>query len=796
MSYPDTESASFYDEILSKKEFIENDKEQFCLQTHQKLLSNFINPLTQYSSLLVYHQPGLGKTLTAISIAENFKKSYKIVVFIKNKILEANFKKELIYSCANFYTTEDDRKILLSNISEVDYDSLREKEDLERKVNREINKHYSFYTYGGLFSETIGNKPKSLSNCVVICDEIHNGIGNNIYTELFNLLQKSSNFKTVLLTATPVFESVTEIFEISNLLNVNQTRKLLPIRNDLLTEKMVEKIPGENKFLNDSVLALTKSGKEALKVSLRGKVSKLDIPQNSSFAKKIFVGSPALPGSSTTLFKTKMSPNQEKIYNTVKKDDILFKDSSDISTMIYPDNSFGKEGFEKYILKSKVAPEFLKKTQLKNFSPKIHSILENLEDTKGPSFVYSNYVSAGGTELISAVLKTNGYSSNVFDNTQSKKKFFVFGESLGFAKRQKILRLFNSKKNINGDIIKVIIGSPSVSEGVSFKNIRSIHILEPHWNLSRIDQIVGRGVRFLSHSALPEKERNVRIFLHATVSIVKPLESIDLLKYVLSEKKDKVGKSVSRLLQELAIDCAIFKKKQTSGSIDYSRECDYSKCDYVCNGKISKVDTSTYSLQDHSPETKAFILQSIAKLFSTGFVYTSDFIVSYITKKKRISPDDILILLTGEVLKLRDTFKNPFGVPGRIVRNYDTFNIIPRESLEEEQFSRMFKKEVNIKDLPKPYVRVKPRSPKKVKFDNNNSIIGIKERDGVFKIVYNPENVKYDDNRKNKTGKVCSSYPKEILKKMIDTLRIKVPENQGKITKEVFCDALEKYFTK
>ncbi|MFA9198852.1 MAG: hypothetical protein ACEQSO_05335 [Aquirufa sp.] len=147
-------------------------------------------------------------------------------------------------------------------------------------------------------------------------------------------------------------------------------------------------------------------------------------------------------------------------------------------------------------------------------------------------------------------------------------------------------------------------------------------------------------------------------------------------------------------------------------------------------------------------------------------------------------------------MKLRDFFKNPFGVPGRIVRNYDTFSIIPRDSLEEEQFNRMFKKEVIVKDLPKPYVKVKPRSPKKVKFDNNNNIIGIKERNSPFKIVYNPENVKYDDNRKNKTGKVCSSYPKEILKKMIDTLKIKVPENQGKITKEVMCDALEKYFTR
>jgi superfamily II DNA or RNA helicase len=791
--YPDIDSDTFYDEILSKKEFIHNDSEQFCLQTHQKLLSNFINPLTQYSSLLVYHQPGLGKTLTAISIGEKFKKSYKIAVFIKNKILEANFRKELMYSCSNYYTTEEERKILNSNPSEVDYDANLIKEELEKRVAKQINKYYSFYTYGSLSSTNdVSNRPKTLSNSVVICDEIHNGIGNSIYTEIFNLLEKSSNFKTILLTATPIFESVSEIFEISNLLNVGQTRNLLPIRNDLLAQKLVEKIPGENSFLNDTVLVLSKAGREALSRSLRGKVSKLDIPQNSSFAKKIHVGTKISPELSTVVFKTKMTAVQEKIYKTVSKDDVLFKDSSDISTIIYPDNSFGKKGFDKYI-KGKASLDFLKKNQLKNYSPKIHSILENLEDIAGPAFIYSNYVSSGGTELIAAVLKSNGYSPNVFD-TSSKKKFFVFGEGISVGKRQKILRLFNSKKNINGDIIKVIIGSPAVSEGVSFKNIRSIHILEPHWNLSRIDQIIGRGIRFLSHSNLPEKERNVKIFLHTTLAS-NPLESIDLLKYILSEKKDRAGKTVSRLLQEISLDCNIFKKKLNS--VDYSRECDYDKCDYKCNGKFGKVDTSTYSLKDHSPETMSFILECITKLFSTGFVYTTDFIISYITsKRKNIEVDDILLVLRTAVAKNRKIFKNPNGLPSRIIRNHDTFSITPIDVSSQEQFDRMFTKEVIHKDLPKPYQpqKTKRRSPKKIQFEKGKEIFGIKE-DGIFKIVYNPENVKYDDNRKNKSGKVCSSYPKEILKKMIDTLGIKV-NDKTKITKEVMCDALEKYLIK
>ena len=38
---------------------------------------------------------GTGKSLTAAAIAENFKNNYRIIVLVKNKLLELNFKNEL-----------------------------------------------------------------------------------------------------------------------------------------------------------------------------------------------------------------------------------------------------------------------------------------------------------------------------------------------------------------------------------------------------------------------------------------------------------------------------------------------------------------------------------------------------------------------------------------------------------------------------------------------------------------------------------------------------------------------------
>ena len=75
---------------------------------------------------------------------------------------------------------------------------------------------------------------------------------------------------------------------------------------------------------------------------------------------------------------------------------------------------------------------------------------------------------------------------------------------------KEIIRL----ENKNGENIKVVIISRAGSEGLDFKNIRQIHIIDPWYNMNRIEQIIGRGVRTCSHSSLPFKYRNVCIYLH------------------------------------------------------------------------------------------------------------------------------------------------------------------------------------------------------------------------------------------------------------------------------------------
>ena len=65
------------------------------------------------------------------------------------------------------------------------------------------------------------------------------------------------------------------------------------------------------------------------------------------------------------------------------------------------------------------------------------------------------------------------------------------------------LKMATNANNKNGSKVKVILISQAGSEGLDFKFIRQVHVLEPWYNMNRIEQIIGRAVRTCSHKDLP-----------------------------------------------------------------------------------------------------------------------------------------------------------------------------------------------------------------------------------------------------------------------------------------------------
>ena len=130
----------------------------------------------------------------------------------------------------------------------------------------------------------------------------------------------------------------------------------------------------------------------------------------------------------------------------------------------------------------------------------------------------------------------DGESDSATRPFRQAKYLIITGESAFSPNNIEDIKYLNNPKNKSGEFVKVVLISKAAAEGIDFKNIRQIHVMEPWFNMNRVEQIIGRGVRNLSHCGLPFEKRNVEIFLHAT-QLPTSTESTDLYIYRLAEQK-------------------------------------------------------------------------------------------------------------------------------------------------------------------------------------------------------------------------------------------------------------------
>ena len=92
----------------------------------------------------------------------------------------------------------------------------------------------------------------------------------------------------------------------------------------------------------------------------------------------------------------------------------------------------------------------------------------------------------------------------------SAQRVWVIGASTGIGaalapQRDQMVRDYNENK------IKALLLSRAGGEGLDLKGTRLIQLLEPHWNEEALKQVTGRGIRYRSHSHLPEDQRKVHV---------------------------------------------------------------------------------------------------------------------------------------------------------------------------------------------------------------------------------------------------------------------------------------------
>ena len=353
--------------------------------------------------------------------------------------------------------------------------------------------------------------------------------------------------------------------------------------------------------------------------------------------------------------------------------------------------------------------------EIPKYSGKINNICNTIKKSKGIILIYSQFIDGGCVPLALALeemgFKRYGKNNNLFKSNDvepldaitmrprsEKGQFYhanyimITGDPYLSPDNDLELIACTNENNINGEIVKVVIVSKAGSEGLDFKNIRQVHILEPWYNFNRIEQTIGRGIRNLSHCALPFQERNVEIYLYGSETQDNNVEPVDLYMYRLAEKKAKKIGFINRILKQNAVDCLLNKPyniitkdkniqlNTASGSnIDFNIKdkihtslCDFmDNCECPCLPEDTDIDDDGIKIGSYD---ETFITMNLDKifnkvknLFKEQYVYHKNELIASINSTKFYPIEQIYMALTQLLEDDSEFITDMLGRMGKLV---------------------------------------------------------------------------------------------------------------------------------
>jgi len=301
--------------------------------------------------------------------------------------------------------------------------------------------------------------------------------------------------------------------------------------------------------------------------------------------------------------------NQDGLYTT---DDV---EQLEQQVKQQTDSSY-KDRIEKALsLLVKYGDKYFSPAGLALYSPKFKKLIENLKNPptsttsgEGLHLIYSQFRTIEGIGVLTLILNQNGFTRfkiskrsgtwalDIAEADRGKPTYALYTGTETTEEKEIIRNVFNSSwdsvpstlstqlKEINqnnnlGEIIKILMITSSGSEGITLKNTRFVHLVEPYWHPVRTDQVIGRARRICSHKDLPESLRSVEVFVYLMTFTDKQIygdkdaEKKEDRQPILSLalRNSKADKSKIDRLTPLTSDESLFEisniKKTTSNSI-------------------------------------------------------------------------------------------------------------------------------------------------------------------------------------------------------------------------------------
>ena len=528
------------------------------LMPHQYIIREmYTNPIfglgkpENTRGLMIFHATGTGKTLVAVSILLALLDLRQPIILLA-KGLQKNF---------------------LENI-----DKLVNERNLADNIKSRIN-----FISLDAFNSAVQMKSKAgtLDGKLLIVDEAHNlfkaiinsGEGDTNAKTLFKMIMDAVDLRIVFLSATPITKDPFELVCCMNMLTGNE---LLPSNYETFTNSYIDRTEIKNKDL--------------LQNRLYGLVSfvRFDLPMYPGDIEKTLEETGRPKDLGIKVEKVEMSEEQylryisirdkeEKVDMRRKRGKSQFEGVRNTPNMSIPKSGKGGSSYHiesRMISNFSVPLEFMKtdvSTLDKSFftkdnSPKIFRLVQNIKRGHKPCLVYSQFIT-GGLGVIEKFLeleKFTKWSVNEYGQVISHKlRFATISGKVNMEERNMIVETFNKAANMYGDVIAVLLVSETGAEGLDLKHIRSVHILEPYWDISRIKQIQGRAIRKGSHMNLPETDRDVQTIIYTSVpnkkieeiSTFKEKDSIDMQFLTRANRRMALIKRFEELLMSVSIEC-------------------------------------------------------------------------------------------------------------------------------------------------------------------------------------------------------------------------------------------------
>jgi hypothetical protein len=266
------------------------------------------------------------------------------------------------------------------------------------------------------------------------------------------------------------------------------------------------------------------------------------------------------------------------------------------------------------------AAKYLTPKGLETYSPKFLNVLENLKDPefRGLHLIYTQFRTIEGIGVMKLILDANGFTQfkikkdeadiwrlDIPPEKRGTPTYALYTGTETVEEKEIIRNIYNgtwsavpdtitselspiSTNNLYGEIIKVLMITASGAEGISLKNTRYVHIIEPYWHPVRIEQVIGRARRICSHQDLPPELRTVNVFLYLMTFTKEQLSgdgaielklndvskfddtvpvTSDETLYEISVIKERISQQLLTSVKEASMDCAIYNKPGTKDAI-------------------------------------------------------------------------------------------------------------------------------------------------------------------------------------------------------------------------------------